>query len=176
MIRRGFTVVELVITITIMGILLTLAVVSLNTSQANARDAERKADAESIALHLESFYTTTDSALTQSGNVYPGMSALSDAAIYTTLPTLDTKSTHAPDVDLEDPISIVSATNTSESVDGVTPQPDGTTYVYQALKSDGTLCDAPTETDYEAGECRKFNLYYYQETTDSISVIRSKHQ
>jgi prepilin-type N-terminal cleavage/methylation domain-containing protein len=53
---RGFTIVELIITITIMGILLTLAVVGVGTTQMNARDNERKADIEAIALHLESFY------------------------------------------------------------------------------------------------------------------------
>lgn len=36
--RRGFTIVELIITITIMGILLTLAVVNVGTTQLNARD------------------------------------------------------------------------------------------------------------------------------------------
>lgn len=66
MTRRGFTIVELIIVITIIGILLTLAVVSLNGSQEKARDDERKADIQSIAQHLEALYTsgipTTDNA------------------------------------------------------------------------------------------------------------------
>ena len=53
----AFTIVELVIVITIMGILITLGVINMRSSQANGRDAERKTDIETIAQHLESYYT-----------------------------------------------------------------------------------------------------------------------
>jgi prepilin-type N-terminal cleavage/methylation domain-containing protein len=56
--RRGFTIVELIIVITIMAILMTLGVVNLRGSQAGGRDTERKTDVESIAQHLESYYTS----------------------------------------------------------------------------------------------------------------------
>lgn len=56
--QRGFTVVEIIITISIMGILLLLTVVGVNGSQANARDSERKADIEVIGTQLESFYNS----------------------------------------------------------------------------------------------------------------------
>lgn len=58
MIRRGFTIVELIITITIMSILLTLAVVNVNTTQMNARDDERKTDVQTIGSYLDSFYSS----------------------------------------------------------------------------------------------------------------------
>jgi len=54
--RRGFTIVELIITISIMAILLTLGTISLSGSQANGRDSERKTDIESLSQHLETFY------------------------------------------------------------------------------------------------------------------------
>lgn len=57
MTRSGFTIVELIITITIMGILMTLAVVNINSTQASARDNERTADIDAIQTNLESFYT-----------------------------------------------------------------------------------------------------------------------
>ena len=53
--RRGFTIVELIIVITIMGTLLILGVVNLRGSQANSRDAERRTDIETIATHMETF-------------------------------------------------------------------------------------------------------------------------
>jgi len=56
--RRGFTIIELIIVVTIMGILLTIGVVNLRGSQANGRDAERKVDVDTIALHLETYYTS----------------------------------------------------------------------------------------------------------------------
>ena len=56
--RRGFTIVELLIVITIMGILLVLGVANLRSSQISARDSERKTDIDSIALHLDTYYTS----------------------------------------------------------------------------------------------------------------------
>jgi|GEM_PF-2241255 len=58
MLRRGFTIVELIITITIMGILMVLAVVALSNSQLQSRDDKRAADTSTIATNLESFYTS----------------------------------------------------------------------------------------------------------------------
>jgi prepilin-type N-terminal cleavage/methylation domain-containing protein len=58
MIRRGFTVVELIITITIMGILLLLTVINVNASQVSARDNERAGDVEAIGSNLETVYGT----------------------------------------------------------------------------------------------------------------------
>jgi len=48
----------MIITITIMGILLLLAVVNVNSSQVRARDDERRTDIASIGLALESFYNS----------------------------------------------------------------------------------------------------------------------
>lgn len=54
--KRGFTVVEVLITLVIMAILLTLGVVSLRGMQANARDKERQTDIETMARGLERRY------------------------------------------------------------------------------------------------------------------------
>ncbi len=54
--KNAFTIVELIIVITIMAILITLGVVNLRGTQANARDNERKTDIETIAQHLETYY------------------------------------------------------------------------------------------------------------------------
>lgn len=54
--RRGFTVVELVVVMVIMGILLTLGMVSLSGSQANTRNIERSTDIDAIAKGLETRY------------------------------------------------------------------------------------------------------------------------
>jgi len=178
MIRRGFTVVELLITITIMGILLTLAVVGLNSTQVNARDSERKGDAEAIAMHLESYYNN-DSQDSQgnffmSGGTYPGTSYLIPATFSKILPDIDVKSTHAPGVDLSAPMSLVEATNATQTATGVAPLPSKSNdvYVYQPITSSGTLCVDP----FVSNGCRKFNLYYYQETTNTVEMITSKNQ
>lgn len=62
MYRRGFTIVELIVTITIMGILLVLAVVAVSSTQLSARDQERATDVEAIKSNLEAIYTSGISA------------------------------------------------------------------------------------------------------------------
>lgn len=50
---KGFTLIELLVVISIIGILSTLAVVSLNTSRAKARDARRVSDLKAVSTALE---------------------------------------------------------------------------------------------------------------------------
>lgn len=57
--KRGFTVVELLVTMVIITIILGLGVVNLRSSLANGRDAERKSDIETIARGLEQRYNRT---------------------------------------------------------------------------------------------------------------------
>jgi len=174
MMRRGFTIVELAITITIMGILLTLAVVNLNGTQANARDAERKGDVEAIALNLENFYVNLNPDIPMSGGSYLGLDFMTDSDITTYLPDIDPKSIHAPDISLGDPMSIVVATNANTTTTGVTPQPSSTNdvYVYQPLTGTGTLCASRITN----GDCRRFNIYYFQETDNQVHKLTSKRQ
>lgn len=54
--RRGFTIVELVVVMTVMAILLGLSIFGLQKSQANARDTERKSDVEAMTRGLEERY------------------------------------------------------------------------------------------------------------------------
>jgi prepilin-type N-terminal cleavage/methylation domain-containing protein len=167
--RRGFTVVEMIITVTVMGILLTLAVVSVNTSQIKARDDERKTDIASIALALEDFYKTGSASSTEFG-VYPSLGILtSEAALKAALPDATPESFLAPDSEslLE---SFVPALNNETVAGGLTPLPEPFQYVYQPLMADGTLCDTG-DTD-----CRKFNLYYRLEEDRTIVKVTSKNQ
>lgn len=54
--KRGFTVVEVLITLIIIGILVGLGTVGLRSTLVNGRDAERKADVETITRGLEAYY------------------------------------------------------------------------------------------------------------------------
>lgn len=167
---RGFTVVELLITITVMGILLTLGVVSLNATQVNGRDAERKGDIEAIQANLESFYRTGTDTSTSLGR-YPStvISSGNETTIKSILRDIDFKSLTAPNAATFSD-TFISATNTTQTVSGVTPQPTITQYVYQPLQSNGSLCTS------EAQECRKYNLFYRLENDNTVYKVTSKNQ
>lgn len=54
--QSGFTIVELLIVIVIIGILATLVIVTFSGVQQKARDSERKTDINAVAGQLEAFY------------------------------------------------------------------------------------------------------------------------
>lgn len=75
--RRGFTIVELMIVIAIMGILLVVGVVSFRGYQASARDKERESDVLALQAYLESIYPMEikDSSgfVLKAAGTYPGL-------------------------------------------------------------------------------------------------------
>jgi prepilin-type N-terminal cleavage/methylation domain-containing protein len=55
--RRAFTLVELLVVISIIGLMSAIAVVSMGSAKVNARNTRRKADLVQISKALELFYT-----------------------------------------------------------------------------------------------------------------------
>jgi general secretion pathway protein G len=55
--KKGFTLVELLVVISIIGLLATVAVVSLGSARIKARDGKRVADTRNISAALEQFYS-----------------------------------------------------------------------------------------------------------------------
>jgi prepilin-type N-terminal cleavage/methylation domain-containing protein len=70
--QSGFTIVELLIVIVIIGILATLVIVTFSGVQQRARDSERKTDINAIAGQLEAVYAKT--------GTYPTLAQLNDNA------------------------------------------------------------------------------------------------
>ena len=175
--QAGFTVIELAVVAVIMAILITLAVINVRSTQANARDTERQTDTENIATALESFYTSTHSNTWT--NTYPGYSDMTrTGAIGTYLKTNTGDGTlQAPGLDVDYEWSIVVATNAVQTTAGVLPAPTISSYVYQPLTASGTRC-----ASYQ-NRCTKFNIFYRLENpTDecpapqNICVVRSVRQ
>ncbi|MFC1597912.1 type II secretion system protein [Patescibacteria group bacterium] len=54
--QKGFTLIELLIVVAIIGLLATLAIVSLTSAQQRARDTKRVADAKAIQTALELYW------------------------------------------------------------------------------------------------------------------------
>ena len=55
--KQGFTLIELLVVIAIIGLLSTLAVVSLNNAREKSRDAKRVSDIKQVQTALELYYT-----------------------------------------------------------------------------------------------------------------------
>ncbi len=180
--RRGFTIIELIIVITIMGILLILGVVNLRGSQSNARDVQRTADVQAIASNFENFYLNGNYEQGITPGSYPSSTSGggTNAGLLSLIPDMDPKSLVAPGHSDLSYVSFIPATCSGACVQttaGVNPQPTVDQYVYQPLQSDGTLC-----TNTSQG-CRKFNIFYRLENAttacpapSNICMITSKNQ
>lgn len=167
--RRGFTIVELIIVIAIMGILLVLTAVNLRSSQANARDEERKTDIESISLNLESFYRNGNSSSTDVGR-YPSTGIVGQET--TILENIDIKVLAAPGTTVS---ALQSATVNTQSAASIVPTPGSNNdiYVYQPMK---LVSGVWTRCTSEADDCRKYNLYYWREIDNTVVMVTSKNQ
>lgn len=184
----GFTLIELLITITIMVILLALTVVSLRSTQANARDEERKTDVESIARHLEVFYdsgvlgsTSTSYAPTLASSStyhhlavfspssnkarYPSTEAMdTEDEIKFTLRDIDSKTIRSPGIAETSSPSLIVANNAGAQT------PTINQYIYQPLTRSNTRCTS------ESDDCHRYILYYRLETNASVQKIESRRQ
>src|ERR1700761_40839 len=68
---KGFTIVELLIVIVVIGILATLVIVTFTGIQQKARDSKRKTDIGAVQASLESYYS--------SNNTYPTVADLNSS-------------------------------------------------------------------------------------------------
>lgn len=200
--KNGFTLIELLITITIMAVLLTLTVVSLRSSQAVARDEERKTDIAAIAQALENYYGGDLNSDATTGFKSP----TAQLASFTPRPHIKlasakmgnpyyTRGYYPPTAYFSnetairqalislDPAAIRApgvADSDSPSLIGATSagtqSPDVNTYIYQPLKDDGSLCQEGATPSNDVALCREFTLYYRLETTSGVQTLTSKHR
>jgi prepilin-type N-terminal cleavage/methylation domain-containing protein len=71
--RQGFTLIELLVVIGIIGLLSTLAVISLSDSGPKARDVKRMSDIKAISKAIDMYMNTT----TSNAFILPGMTSVS---------------------------------------------------------------------------------------------------
>jgi prepilin-type N-terminal cleavage/methylation domain-containing protein len=128
--NQGFTIVELLIVIVVIGILALLVITTYSGIQAKARNSKRSSDVKSLQTHLEAFF--------QSNGYYPSNANLNDGSWLTTnMKSLDQNA-------LSDPSSGGSKTIATAAAAKV--------YAYAPLNSAGTSCEADNTT------CAKYTL------------------
>ena len=188
---RGFTIVEIIITIAIMGILLGLVMAGFRHTQAVARDDKLEQQAQAIARGLENLYRTGIPEYDIKPNHYPSVRETMHAIGW----GMDDVGPHVPGGYLHSWLDGVpdSAMTRFELVrfikDGKwTPIGDETNVrestpvgkiryePYKYNKKDFYGDDRYSWCNLKNEECVGFNLYYHTEVDDAIHVIRSKRQ
>ena len=76
----GFTLIEILISVSIIGLLASLTLVSFGGTQKSARDTQRKSDLKQYAAALENYAT-------QNSSLYPSRTSASGAGLATTVCT-----------------------------------------------------------------------------------------
>ncbi len=137
--QKGFTIVELLIVIVVIGILAALVLNTFSGVQARARDTERQTDVNSVATQLEVYYNDN--------GFYPTLANLqSDTWVQANLKGLDINALRAPGI----------ATNSFGGAAASTKDQ----YGYVATPAS---CDNASSTT----NCTKFTLSYFKESLSS---------
>ncbi|HLD20072.1 MAG TPA: type II secretion system protein [Patescibacteria group bacterium] len=156
--RRGFTLIELLVVIAIIGLLSTLAVVSLNSARQRSRDAKRLSDIKQLQTALELFYSENGS--------YP----LSDVAAAGTILVSDDGNATGTGTVFSSLLATVPTAPTP---------PDGSCtvatnkYVYKAQNSDATPAECDSVAD-ETGECKSYQVDFCI-GKDTQGIVAGQH-
>ena len=161
----GFTIVEVVIAVTVIGVLLIIAIATFNGLTAKGRDATRRARAEAMALDLERYYKYNT---TSRGHEYPsGNVLLADIGKYFSDTTV-----------VQDPSRPGSRLVKGCTVAGPIPASWGWTdeqkmlYRYCAQDRERSDCDKVYGASGK-DVCVGFRIYYYSESDNALYQVNS---
>lgn len=143
--QQGFTIVELLIVIVVIGILAALVITTFTGIQQKARDTERTTDIKALHGQIEAFYA--------SKGYYPSLGNMNDGAWRTAnMKGLDAEA-------LTDPKGGGSST--------LVAAPAASTYAYAVLNASDTSCEADNTT------CAKYTLTSTNEGTPATFSKKS---
>lgn len=184
MAKRGFTIVELIITVVIITIIMLLAVASLRSSQVAARNDERDIKARTIANGLESYYRHGNRLNNLPPGSYPDTTTLTNAIANGTIHQLLT-GVEASTLQFnwqDDGVNIKSYSNqTNTHLNGnIADITDRATSSQRILYEPLALrtVNSPEDNDRWTGcvstaqTCMRYNLYYITEGTNQLVTIK----
>ncbi len=145
--NKGFTIVELLIVIVVIGILALLVITTYSGIQAKARNAKRQSDIASLQTQLEAFYS-------QNG-YYPSLTDMNNATFL---------SSNMKSLDQEALVDPSNPTNSKTLV----ATPAAKSYAYTVTTSSGGSCESDDTT------CAEYTLTATYEGTVNGSTTYSK--
>jgi prepilin-type N-terminal cleavage/methylation domain-containing protein len=185
--RRGFTVVEIIVVIVLMGILLALAMTRLGGTQVAARDDAIKKEAESVARGLEEYYKVGNPNYSVAAGSYPSTDEFRHAS-GENVPAIGTQVTGGYlDSWLEGvrlPVAskirlITMSGQTPENSTNINNSTPAGVITYEPLvftPASGPDPDRFTFCTSKTSQCNKFNIYYRNEQSDIVRIIKSEKQ
>lgn len=149
--KNGFTIVEILIVVVIIGILAAITIIAYRSIQVHSRDSQRASQAKIIATSLEAYYGKNGE--------YPGCNAVTQTG--TTVSSL-------LNVDSGSLITPQSSTGTTNSIIcGNLTSGNGDAFGYVGDGSSSCLTGS---------SCLQYTLQYRQESTGTVLSIQSRHQ
>jgi prepilin-type N-terminal cleavage/methylation domain-containing protein len=169
--RNGFTIIEVLVVIVIMVILLTLGVVGLTSQQKNARDNERRVDAENIARGIERYYN--DTAL---GNgKYPDLSVAATIVSTNLLPGVDVKSYAYSFNSNLNAFIVASSVAANTLVTDISAATEATANTIVYLPMTYSVANSRWQSCTSGLECTRYVLHYGTETLGTVT-LKSRQQ
>lgn len=178
--QRGFTIVELLIVIVVIGILAALVLNTFSGVQARARDTERDTDVKALSTQLEALfnekgngsYPNTYADATSSGSTGGKVNLLNDADVIAKLKGLDLNSLRVPNqltnsiVFSLAPGSVAPTVGATTSSTALTNVASTSGYLYQPLTAADAICNT------EGLICTKANIFYVREAASTAVVSK----
>lgn len=155
--RQGmsaFTLIELIIVITIISVLASISVIGATSIQRSTRDDARKSQSTIVAEALEKYYTNN--------NEYPSVASIANQPINTVKQKLAIKDSEV--------LTFPTVTAGTSALVASNPTPARLTYVANTVD---TNASAQCQTDVD-GYCDAFALQYVKESDNDTVTINSR--
>lgn len=136
--NQGFTIVELLIVIVVIGILALLVITTYSGIQAKARNSKRTSDVKSLQTHVEAYFSQT--------GYYPSRADLNSPSWRATnVKSLDPQA-------IKDPSSSCDPSPSTGSSTCLVASPQAKAYSYAVTDASGNSCESDDTT------CAKYTL------------------